>query len=96
MIEEYVENLRINGGVYDKTEVHITLEYPMVEDRKFKSVVMGVECVRAIDDIKIHFDFDRNGYVIQQASIFSWNADDKKCDPDWQEVAFVEAWGREI
>jgi gentisate 1,2-dioxygenase len=37
----------------------------------------------------------RDGWAILQASTFEWSADDEVCDPDWQEVAFVQAWGRE-
>ena len=36
-----------------------------------------------------------DGWKIEQASTFSWSADEKVCDPDWQEVAFIQAWGRE-
>jgi hypothetical protein len=51
--------------------------------------------VRAADDIRIHYDFERDGYVIEQASTFTWSIDDEECDPDWQEVAFIQAWARE-
>jgi hypothetical protein len=51
--------------------------------------------VRAADDILIEYDFERDGYVIKQASKFVWDADDPVCDQDWQEVAFVQAWARE-
>jgi len=59
------------------------------------AVEVGLVDVRAADSIRIEFDFDRNGYVVKQASTFEWEADDEKQDPDWQEVSFVPAWGRE-
>jgi hypothetical protein len=50
--------------------------------------------VRAADNLRISYDFDRDGWVIEQASIFRWEENDGECDPDWQEVCFVRAWGR--
>jgi len=58
-------------------------------------LTVGLVDVRAADEIRIHYDYDRDGWSIEQASIFSWDVDDAVCDPDWQEVAFVEAWGRQ-
>ena len=49
---------------------------------------------RAADGIRISYDLERDGYVIEQASRFEWEADEE-VDSDWQEVAFVEAWARE-
>ncbi len=50
-----------------------------------KEIEIGLEHVRAADSIRVRYDFDRDGYVILQSS----------ADPDdWQEVAFVQAWGR--
>ena len=51
--------------------------------------------VRAADNIRISYDYDRDGWVVEQSSIFEWDADDEECDEDWQEVAFVKAWERE-
>lgn len=59
------------------------------------AVEVGLIDVRAADSIRIHYDFERDGYVIRQASKFEWAADDEVCDPGWQEVAFIQAWGRE-
>ena len=55
---------------------------------------MSLTDVRAADDIRISYDYDRDGWVIEQASIFEWDGDDEECDEDWQEVAFVKAWAR--
>lgn len=51
--------------------------------------------VRAADNIRIHYDFNRDGYVIEQSSVFQWDLDDDIRDPDWQEVSFIQSWGRE-
>jgi hypothetical protein len=75
-------------------EVHIDLWYPRMDDQP-TYVCVGLMDVRAADDIRISYDFDRDGWRIEQASTFKWPADDDVCDPDWQEVAFVQAWGRQ-
>ena len=71
----------------------IELMYPRTSE--VKAVTVGLCDVRAADDIRIEYDFERDGWVIKQASRFSWNEDEPDCDPDWQEVAFVKAWARE-
>jgi len=60
------------------------------------AVEVGLCDVRAADSIRIEYDFARDGYSIKQASKFQWPCDDTVCDPDWQEVAFVQAWAREV
>lgn len=60
-----------------------------------KFIELGLVDGRAADNIRIHFDFKRDGYVIEQGSIATWKGDDKICDRDWQEVAFVEPYKRE-
>lgn len=59
------------------------------------TVEVGLCDVRAADSIRIFYDFQRDGWVIQQAAIFEWTIEDPVCDSDWQEVAFVQAWARE-
>jgi len=75
-------------------ELHIDLCYPDVKDTEIKKIVVGLVDVRAADDIRISYDKKRDGWKIEQASTFEWDGDDEICDPDWQEVAFIEAWGR--
>jgi hypothetical protein len=78
----------------DARSKRIDLEYPEVGTND-KFVLVGLMDVRAADDIRISYDFDRDGWKIEQASIFGWDAGDKIQDMDWQEVAFVQAWGRD-
>lgn len=75
--------------------LHIDLWYPRLPDAKVRAVQLGLMDVRAADDIRISYDYERDGWKIEQASRFTWAEDDAQCNPDWQEVAFVEAWGRE-
>lgn len=86
VLEEY---FGIDGRTLD-----VQLTYPRVEERP-NAVEVGLCDVRAADSLRIEYDFDRDGWVIKQASKFQWEADDDVCDPDWQEVAFVKAWARD-
>ena len=74
--------------------VFATLWYPGTEPCT-RYVNVGLAHVRAADEIRISYDFERDGYKIEQASVFEWEANDEVMDRDWQEVAFIKAWGRE-
>ncbi len=76
--------------------IMVDLWYPRVDEEGLctKEIEVGLVDVRAADSILVSYDFDRDGYVIKQASKFEWDADDTDCDPDWQEVALIQAWGR--
>jgi len=74
--------------------LQVGLFYPRNTD--VKAIHVGLMDVRAADDIRVEYDFDRDGWVIKQASIFMWEAGDEVLDSDWQEVAFIQAWGREV
>lgn len=82
----------VSAQVYRDT-ARVTLEYP--RNNPVNKIVVDLCCVRAADGILIEYDFARDGWSIKQASTFEWEIDDKECDPDWQEVAFIEAWARE-
>lgn len=71
----------------------VELMYP--RSNPITKVQVGLCDVRAADSILIEYDFERDGWSIKQASIFSWKAENTVMDSDWQEVAFVQAWGRE-
>lgn len=74
--------------------VTVELSYPRQEGNA-DTVEVEIECVRAADSIRITYDFERDGYVILQAGVFEWEADDKEQDEEWREVAFVQAWASE-
>jgi hypothetical protein len=80
----------VRGDVLD-----VEIEYPRCEGQRVRAVQVGLCDVRAADSIRISYDFERDGWSIKQASTFSWDADDTVCDPDYQEVAFVQAWARQ-
>jgi hypothetical protein len=84
-----VETLGVEGDTF-----YVDLMYPR-GDGNPKYIDIALCEVRAADGIRISYDFERDGWSIEQASTFEWSADDKVCDPDWQEVAFVKAWARD-
>lgn len=89
-VELVLDSMRQQGD-----ELHLNLVYPTLGGN-INKLVVGLEHVRAADDIRISYDFERDGWKVEQASKFAWGPDDTtNCDPDWQEVAFVQAWGRE-
>ncbi len=73
---------------------HIDIWYPRVEGRP-SFLEVGLMDVRAADSIRVSYDFDRDGWKIEQASKFRWHIGDEVCDRDWQEVDFVQDWARE-
>jgi hypothetical protein len=73
---------------------HIELIYPEIYTKEKTTLEVSMCHTRAADSVRISYDSDRDGWVIEQASIFSWDKDDSICDPDWQEVSFIQAWGR--
>ena len=87
--------IEIDGNLLDTSKdiAEVNLWYPSGEEN-ISTIEVGLMHVRAADSIRISYDFDRNGYVIKQASVFEWEGDDDACDSDWQEVAFIKAWGR--
>jgi len=80
--------------------VEAELWYPPYEDAdiaedKVKHVEIALMHTRAADSIRVSYDLHRDGWVIEQASRFVWAPGDEEMDEDWQEVAYVPAWGRE-
>lgn len=72
----------------------IQLWYPRDEDSA-DTIEVELSDVRAADSIRIKYDFERDGWVVLQASVFEWETDDLVCDSDWQEVSFIKAWARQ-
>lgn len=74
---------------------HIELLYPEIYAREKTTLTVGMCHTRAADSIRLSYDSTRDGWVIEQASIFTWEVGDTVGDRDWQEVAFIQAWARE-
>lgn len=71
----------------------VDLMYPRVNGN-VDVIEVGLCDVRAADSIQVSYDFDRDGWVIKQASKFEWEAGQEP-DSGWKEVAFIQAWGQE-
>ncbi len=52
---------------------------------------IGLVDVRASDGIRVHYDFDRDGWVIEQPTKLCWKSEEEP-DMAWKEVAFVRSW----
>jgi len=67
--------------------------YPRSDDAA-KFIQIGLIDVRAADDIRVSYDFDRDGYLIEQPT-----ATEEQFIEDgdwrWREVAFVPSWAPE-
>lgn len=88
MKNQIIEDAHICGN-----SLHIDLAYPRLENSEVKNIIIGLSDVRAADEIRVSYDFDRDGWKIEQASVFEYEPDDDVQDRGWVEVAFVAAWG---
>jgi len=76
-------------------EVHVTLTYPCVDGAKTRYIVVNQESVRASDGLRLHYDYERDGFVVEQQ--------EQVCDcdgsiigeGDWKEVGFFASWALE-
>jgi len=74
--------------------LHIDIWYP--RSNLIKAIHIGLMDTRAADDIRIEYDFERDGWIVKQAQVFEWSVDDEICDSKWKEVAFIKAWASKI
>ena len=93
-IEDYAKGLTIDE--YGDT-IQVDLAYSNVEPKKkIQYVGVGISHVRASDGIRISYDYERDGYVIEQP--YTIEVDKGSfidCEQHWKETAFVESWGLE-
>lgn len=71
---------------------HVDLWYPTF--RPIKYIEIGLMDVRASDGIRVSYDFDRDGWVIEQNAPTMEPIDDT-CSQQvdhWKEVAFCKSW----
>ena len=94
VISKLHRECKVEISVEDRT-VGIDLCYSRIEDGRPNAVEVGLMDVRAADSIRVSYDFERDGWLIQQATRFSWETGESP-DPGWVEVAFVQAWGSKI
>lgn len=71
--------------IYDGDDsVTVNIRYP--RQNHIKKVEVDIECVRSSDGIRIQYDFDRDGWIIEQPKRINGN------DQRWTEVSFVQSW----
>lgn len=86
-----------NGDTLEVDLMYPPREIPSAGDKgACKFVQVNQASVRASDGIRIHYDYLRNGFVIEQPQRLAWESGDPVCDPMWKEVAFVQSWGSEL
>lgn len=86
-----------------RDELHVELTYPPHTNAdnvngQCRYVYVNQESVRASDGIRMCYDFERDGWSIQQGSVWEWDSEEESTAPnaeDWQEVAFVQSWARD-
>lgn len=84
----------IDGYTVDRRGDMVTVEiwYPGSDGQRVRFVEVGLLDVRAADSVRISYDFDRDGWKIEQARFFDGAPIGEVYDPGWAEVAFVRAW----
>lgn len=81
------ENVIVENEPGNKTN-YITIMYPDRDDPQY--LILNLCDVRANNGIRIHFDFERDCWVIERPTVFEWQCDDEVCDPCFEEVALVQ------
>lgn len=98
------EKIRESEYGVSPNNVHITRRgdtlcventYPNITKVGVKYFEIDQESVRASDGIRLHYDYDRDGWVIEQPTKLIWLANDDPCDMGWKEVAFIQSWALE-
>jgi hypothetical protein len=73
-----------------KKSIKIDLEYPRLDENP-DTIEIGLSDVRMVDNIRIKYDFDRDGWQILQGGgviHIGWVED----NDIWLETAFVPSW----
>lgn len=86
-IEDYTKGLYIN-------ELEDTLQVDLVYPRsnRIKHVEVGLIDVRASDGVRISYDYERDGWVIEQPRSRQAGEDIVDFRTAWIETAFVRSW----
>lgn len=90
-MRDYTDTSEVKGDT-------LTVDLFYCRSNPCQHIEVGLMDLRAADSIRIRYDFERDGYVIEQAAIFEWNSMAEANAPnaaDWQEVAFIDSWARQ-
>lgn len=86
-------------GKNDTLSVNLT--YPNIGENRVQYVEINQESVRASDGIRVTYDYDRDGWSIQQPQTTQTLSDIKgdiwsyEHSESWIETAFVQSWAFE-
>jgi hypothetical protein len=80
-------------------ELHVELTYPPWTDADNKNgqcryVCVDQEATRASDGVRLHYDYQRDGFVVEQPkfSLKKTGADSYDTITSWIEVGFFQSW----
>lgn len=80
-------------------ELHVDLTYPPWTDADNKNdqcryVCVDQESVRASDGLRLHYDYERDGFVVEQPRPRLKKLSESSYDSitDWIEVGFFQSW----
>lgn len=81
----------------DETDdVTVGLSYPNINTPETnRHIKISLSHVRAADNIRIHYDGNRDGWAIEQQESIEYVEVGYTEYGEWKEVAFIKAWGLE-
>lgn len=94
-----VDNIEIWNSAIEPNVLNCDIFYPKVRSvNKIDTIQIGLVDVRAADDIQIHYDYDRDGWVVRQSRDFHPKIDEHSAGlaEEWFEAAFIPAWQFEL
>ena len=64
-----------------KGVAHVAMQYPRIDDDRIHTIEVNICEVRAADGVRVSYDFDRDGWKIEQSTDIE--------DKVWVESAFI-------
>lgn len=64
----------------------------LYRNRAPRYVRIDLDDVRAANTLIVHFDFDRDGWVLEAPTKMAWGPDEDSLDEHLEEVGFVPAY----
>lgn len=87
-MSEYESGYRFER--WGKARASFEFVYP--RQNPMQRLAVGLEDVRAANSIEIHYDFERDGWVIESPTKFMWRDGEDTSDHRLEEVAFIPAY----
>lgn len=80
------------GYRFEPSQGTALFEFVYPRQHAVRWLTVGLEDVRAANSITIHYDFDRDGWVIESPTKFMWEDGEDSSDQRMEEVAFIPAF----